>query len=206
MTELKYIDKQGNKKLQIKDLITLGLYTILLILSMAIGVGIGTLVTSVVFGGKVYFATYVSAATALVCGSAYSLIFNKINKNMAIFTMITIIAVFIALTGHSLVGSVTMIVCAIFAEFFFRKNNEYLSYLFFNLGNIGIILPMFFMKDTYIKHLQGRNYSQEKIDFVMGSSDIKTFILIIVLTVLLSFIGAYLGRKLYFKNFHKAGL
>ena len=92
MTELKYINKEQNKNLQIKDLITLGLYTILLILLMGVGVGLGTLFTSVVFGGKVYFATYTSVAAALVCGSAYSLIFNKINKNMAIFIMIAIIA------------------------------------------------------------------------------------------------------------------
>ena len=81
MTELKYINKEQNKNLQIKDLITLGLYTILLVLLMGVGVGLGTLFTSVVFGGKVYFATYTSVAAALVCGSAYSLIFNKINKN-----------------------------------------------------------------------------------------------------------------------------
>ena len=84
MTELKYINKEENKNLQIKDLITLGLYTILLILVMAVGIGISTLLTSVIFGGKVYFATYTSITAALVCGSVYSLIFNKINKNMAI--------------------------------------------------------------------------------------------------------------------------
>jgi len=58
MTELKYINKEENKNLQIKDLITLGLYTILLILVMAVGIGISTLLTSLIFGGKVYFATY----------------------------------------------------------------------------------------------------------------------------------------------------
>ena len=47
MTELKYINKEENKNLQINDLITLGLYTILLIIVMGAGVGIGTLLTSV---------------------------------------------------------------------------------------------------------------------------------------------------------------
>ena len=169
MTELKYINKEQNKNLQIKDLITLGLYTILLVLLMGVGVGLGTLFTSVVFGGKVYFATYTSVAAALVCGSAYSLIFNKINKNMAIFIMTVIIALFMGISGHAIVGSITLFIAAVLAEFFYRKGNEYLSYLCFNLGNIGIILPMFFMKDSYIKHLQGRHYSQEKIDLVMQS-------------------------------------
>ena len=68
MTELKYINKEENKNLQINDLITLGLYTILLIIVMGAGVGIGTLLTSVIFGGKVYFATYTSVVAALVCG------------------------------------------------------------------------------------------------------------------------------------------
>ena len=206
MTELKYINKEQNKNLQIKDLITLGLYTILLILLMGVGVGLGTLFTSVVFGGKVYFATYTSVAAALVCGSAYSLIFNKINKNMAIFIMTVIIALFMGISGHAIVGSITLFIAAVLAEFFYRKGNEYLSYLCFNLGNIGIILPMFFMKDSYIKHLQGRHYSQEKIDLVMQSSDMKTFIFIVVFTIIFSLVGTYIGRKIYFKNFKKAGL
>ena len=206
MTELKYINKKENSNLQIKDLITLGLYTILLILVMAVGIGISTILTAVLFGGKVYFATYTSITVALVCGSVYSLIFNKINKNMAIFIMIAIIGIFMSVSGHSVVGGIVLIFAAILAEIAFRYGNEYLSYLFFNLGNIGIILPMFFMKDSYVKHLQNRNYSDEKINLVMSSTDMKTFIFIVIFTIIFSIIGTYLGRKLYFKNFNKAGL
>ena len=125
---------------------------------------------------------------------------------MAIFIMIVIIALFMGISGHSIVGSITLVIAAMLAELFYRKGNEYLSYLCFNLGNIGIILPMFFMKESYIEHLQGRHYSQEKIDLVMGSTDIKIFVFIVIFTVLSSFVGIYLGRKLYFKNFNKAGL
>ena len=206
MAELKYINKEQNKNLQIKDLITLGLYTILLVILMGVGVGLGTLFTSVIFGGKVYFATYTSVAAALVCGSAYSLIFNKIDKNMAIFIMIAIIGIFMSVSGHSIVGGIVLIFAAVLAEIAFRYGNEYFSYLFFNLGNIGIILPMFFMKDSYVKHLQNRNYSDEKINLVMSSTDMKTFIFIVIFTIIFSIIGTYLGRKLYFKNFNKAGL
>lgn len=52
MTELKYINKEENKNLQINDLITLGLYTILLIIVMGAGVGIGTLLTTEVYVAK----------------------------------------------------------------------------------------------------------------------------------------------------------
>ena len=115
MTELKYINKEENKSLQIKDLITLGLYTILLILVMAVGIGISTLLTAVVFGGKVYFATYTSITSAFVCGSVYSLIFNKINKNMAIFIMIAIMGIFLAVSGHSVLGGVVMSIYHIYS-------------------------------------------------------------------------------------------
>ena len=206
MTELKYINRDENKNLQIKDLITLGLYTILLILVMAVGIGISTIVTAVVFGGKVYFATYTSITSAFVCGSVYSLIFNKINKNMAIFIMIAIIGIFMTVSGHSVVGGIVLIGAAVLAETAFRYGNEYLSYLFFNLGNIGLILPMFFMKDSYVQHLKNRNYSDEKINLVMSTTDMKTFVFIVIFTMIFSIIGTYLGRKLYFKNFNKAGL
>ena len=206
MTELKYVQNKNSKKLQIKDLITLGLYSILLILLMGVGVGLGTAVISIVFGGKVYFATFSSIATALTSGVAYSLIFNKINKNMAIFIMTLIMAMFLALSGHSILGSAVMFVFGIIAEFFFRRGSEYLSYLAFNLGTIGIILPMFFMKESYIEHLKGRNYPAAKIDLVMSNTSITTFVIIVVLTIVASILGTYLGRKIYFKNFSKAGL
>ena len=99
-----------------------------------------------------------------------------------------------------------MIASAVLAEIAFRYGNEYLSYLFFNLGTIGIILPMFFMKDEYVRHLQNRNYSEEKINLVMSTTDLKTFVFIVIFTIIFSIIGTYLGRKLYFKNFNKAGL
>ena len=65
---------------------------------------------------------------------------------------------------------------------------------------------MFFMKDSYVKHLQSRNYSDEKIKLVMSTTDMKTFIFIVIFTIIFSIVGTYLGRKLYFKNFNKAGL
>ena len=34
----------------------------------------------------------------------------------------------------------------------------------------------------------------------------KTFIFIVIVTIIFSIIGTYLGRKLYFKNFNKAGI
>lgn len=206
MVELKYVESKDNKKLQVKDLITLGLYSALLIILMGASIGIGTLLTTILFGGKIYFATFTSVAAALVCGVAYSLIFNKINKNMAIFILNAILAIFMLVSGHALIGSIVMIIFGIASEYFYRKNNEYLSYLFFNLGTIGAVLPLFFMKENYISHLKARNYPQEKIDLVMNNSSLTTFILIIVLTVVMSYVGCYIGRKLYFKNFDKAGL
>jgi len=125
---------------------------------------------------------------------------------MAIFIMIAIIGIFMTVSGHSVVGGIVLIFAAVLAEIAFRYGNEYLSYLFFNLGNIGLILPMFFMKDSYVKHLQSRNYSDEKIKLVMSTTDMKTFIFIVIFTIIFSIVGTYLGRKLYFKNFNKAGL
>ena len=62
------------------------------------------------------------------------------------------------------------------------------------------------MKDSYVQHLKNRNYSDEKINLVMSTTDMKTFVFIVIFTIIFSIIGTYLGRKLYFKNFNKAGL
>lgn len=206
MTELKYINKKDKKNLQINDLILLGLYTILLFILMGVGLGLCAAISSFVFGGKIYFALYTSVIAGLFCGPAFSLIFNKINKKHAVLIMNIIIALFMSLTGHSIISAVIFVIAGILGELFYRLKNEYLSYLMFCLGNIGAIIPTYFMKDNYIQHLKNKNYSQEKIDFIMQSSDLKTFILILVLTVVAALIGAYIGRKVYFKNFDKAGL
>ena len=92
------------------------------------------------------------------------------------------------------------------AEIFSRKNNEYLSYIFFTLGQIGTVIPMYFMRDVYISHLKARGFSNEKIDFIMTNASLQMFVIIVVTTIIFSVIGTYIGRKIYFKNFEKAGL
>ena len=85
MEELKYKNTGNDSKLKTKDLITLGLYTLLLILLMAVGVGVCAGVFSVLFAGKVYFSIFTPVATAVFAAPAFTLIFNKIKKNYSVF-------------------------------------------------------------------------------------------------------------------------
>lgn len=208
MTEqkLQYIDKKISSKLQTKDYITLGLYTLLIILLMAVGVGVLAAVFSILFSGKYYFAAFTTIATALFAAPAYTLIFHKINKKYAIFITTFILGLFLGLSGHALITFFFTVLGGVAAEYFFRKNNEYLSYLFYTLGSISAIIPMYFMKKNYIEHLHARGYSEEKINFIMSQTSIEVFIIILVLTIIFSFLGTYIGRKIYFRNFDKAGL
>ncbi|MBU0278576.1 MULTISPECIES: MptD family putative ECF transporter S component [unclassified Gemella] len=206
MTELKYINKENDNKLKTKDLITLGLYTLLLILLMAVGLGVCAGVFSVLFAGKLYFSVFTTVATGLFAAPAYTLIFNKIKKDYAVFIAAFIIGVFLLLSGHPYIAFPITILGGLLAEYFFRKNNEYLSYIFFTLGGLGALMPMYFMRDSYIEHLKARGFSPEKIDFVMSNSSMNIFIVVVVLTIVFSALGTYIGRKLYFRNFDKAGL
>lgn len=203
---LNYVKRNNNGKLTTNDLVKLGLYTILLILLMAVGVGACAAFFSVVFSGKVYFSVYTTVGTSLFASLAFTLIFNKINKNYAVMIVSVIVGLFLLLSGHVALAFPLSVVCGVISEYFFRKNNEYLSYIFFNLGGLGSLIPMYFMKDNYIEHLKAKDYSQEKIDFIMTNSSINTFFIVVVLTILFSLIGTYIGRKVYFKNFNKAGL
>lgn len=204
--KLKYINKGGSEKLQTNDLIKLGLYTILLILSMGLGVGLSSFLVTLIFGGKVYFAVYTTVATGFFAAPAFTLIFNKIRKKNAILIVSVITGLFLLLSGHAAIGFPVAVVCGVVAEYFARKNSEYISYIFYTLGSIGVIIPMFFMKNNYIEHLKAKDFTQEKIDFVMSNSSLPTFFYVIIFTVISSFIGIYIGRKIYFRNFDKAGL
>lgn len=206
MEELKYKNTGNDSKLKTKDLITLGLYTLLLILLMAVGVGVCAGVFSVLFAGKVYFSTFTSVATAVFAAPAFTLIFNKIKKNYSVFISAFILGLFLLLSGHTAIAFPIAVIGGILAEIFSRKNNEYLSYIFFTLGQIGTVIPMYFMRDVYISHLKARGFSNEKIDFIMTNSSLQMFVIIVVTTIIFSVIGTYIGRKIYFKNFEKAGL
>ncbi|MBF0709645.1 MULTISPECIES: MptD family putative ECF transporter S component [unclassified Gemella] len=207
MTEnLKYIKKEEQSKLNIKDLITLGLYNLLIILLMGVGVGVCAAFFSFAFNGQYYFAIFTTVGTGLFAAPAFSLIFNKIKKKNAILITTLIQAVFLLLSGHAAIAFFITIVAAILAEYFFRKNNEYLSYLAYTFGGIGAIIPVYFMKDSYIQHLRDKEYSQEKIDFIMHSSSLSVLLAVVIATVILTLLGTYIGRKIYFKNFDKAGI
>lgn len=203
--ELKYINKTNNN-LQINDLITLGLYNVLMIILMGVGVGVCAGVFSVLFAGKIYFALFTTVGTGLLAGPAYTLIFNKINKNYAVFISSVILGIFLLVSGHLAIAFPITLVGGVLAEYFYRLKNEYLSYLCFTLGGLGAIIPVYFMRDSYIKHLESRNFPIEKINFIMQNSNVQMFIIIIVATIVFSLIGTYIGRKIYYKNFDKAGL
>lgn len=205
MNELKYV-KQNDKKLNTRDLVMLGMYTLLLILLMGVGVGVAAGIFSVLFSGKFYFAVFKTVTIALFAAPAFTLIFNKINKNNAILLMTIIIALFLVVSGHVAILFPVAVVAGIIAEYFYRKGNEYISYISFSLGNIGATLPIFLMKDMYLERMKSKGYSQEKIDFVMQSSSINILLVVILLTILFSIVGTYISRKFYFKNFEKAQL
>lgn len=203
---LKYINNEKSKKLNTKDLISLGLYNLLIILLMGVGVGVCAGFFSLAFDGQYYFAIFTTVGTGLFAAPAYTIIFNKIKKNYAIFITTLIEAVILLLSGHAAIAFFVTIVAAVLAEYFYRKNNEYLSYLAYTFGGIGAILPVYFMKSSYIEHLSKSGYSQEKIDFIMNSSTMGVFYAVIVSTIVFTLLGTYIGRKIYFRNFEKAGI
>lgn len=203
---LNYIKRNKDDKLTTSDLIKLGLYTLLLILLMAVGVGVCAAIFSVLFNGKIYFSVFTTVATGFFAAPAFTLIFNKINKKYAVFISALILGLFLLISGHVAIAFPLTILGGVIAEYFFRKNNEYISYIFFTIGGIGAIVPMYFMRDSYIEHLKTKNFAPEKIDFIMANADTKMFFIVIISTIIASLLGTYLGRKIYYKNFNKAGL
>ncbi len=203
---LNYIKKDKSTSLATKDLINLGLYNLLMILLMGVGVGICAAFFSVFFAGEIYFAIFTTVGTGFFAAPAFTLIFQKINKKYAVLISSFVLSLFLLISGHVAISFVTQMLGGLIAEFFYRRNNEYLSYLFFTMGGIGAILPMYFMKNNYITHMLERGFSQEKVNFVMNSASLQMFWIVIISTVIFTLIGTYIGRSIYFRNFEKAGI
>ena len=80
-----------------------------------------------------------------------------------------------------------------------------MGYMVFSQWLIGLMVPFFFMRDTYFESIRS-GYGDTYADTLMAITPSWVFGLIIILAAVGGLLGAYLGKALLKKHFTRAGI
>lgn len=193
-------------QLTVKDIMTMGILTAVYIVIVGL---ITTLAFIFIPGISLIWATGVTAFFAAVI---YFLIVIRVPKRGAILTLSLAMGIILGLTGHMLISMTFYLIVGILAEIVVAKlgyknyTAQTIGYILFSLPLIGPIIPVWFLSDSYVAHLEQRHKDAEYISQMMSYSDMLSFVLCVICTIIGAFLGALLSKKLLAKHFERAGV
>lgn len=192
-------------KLQIKDLVTIGIYTAIYFMVNVIVMVCGGIAPLV----WIFMPTILS----LLCGVIYMPLMAKVQKPGAILIMGMITSlIYLIRDGFSLVLFVTYSVFCILAELI-RKQMGYssfksnlFSYAFFSMGMVGDLLPIWMFRDKYAEHMLSSGMPADYIEVLNNVTSVGMLVVMLVATFLMAFVGGFLGKFVMKKHLEKAGM
>ena len=187
-----------NKKLQTKDLITVGIFTALY---FALFFATGML------GHIPVLYVFLPFLLPFICGIPFMLFLTKVKSFGMITIMGSILGLLMLLTGHTYVPVIAGFVFGLLADLIVKmskyKNKTLfvVSYGVFSLWIVGMLVPLWIMKDSY------KNMGEAMMKMLDS-----TYGIIIVLAAAGAVIfiggvaGAFFGFAMLKKHFKKAGI
>lgn len=192
----------NDKKLCIKDLVTIGIFSVIYTV-MSIGIGMIGMIPIL------YLITPI--AVAIICGPVVMLFMAKVQKPWAIFIFGAIIAVVPVFMGYSLYYLAHGVAVALIAELV-RRSGGYSSfkanataYAVESLSFCGYLMQVLWLSE-YWSAQQEAYLGADYVKTVLELITYPHMAVIYALTIVAGFIGAYFGRLLLKKHFEKAGI
>lgn len=193
-----------NRKLEVKDFITVGIFTALLfVVEFACGV-LGFIHPYIV-------ASYVMMIP-LVGAIPMMLFYTKIEKFGMISIMSVLLAIIMFVTGMGYLGAPLIIAAGVIADFV-AKSGDYkdfkkiaISYGIFCLWICANYFPVIVTAKSYRQDLLDGGYSAEYCDYLFKAINSKTIAVLLILCLVFGFLGAFLGKAVVRKHFEKAGI
>ena len=190
-----------NKKLKVKDLVSIGVFGVIYF-ALMFGIGMMGMI-------PILFLIY-PTVLGIIAGTVVMLFMSKVQKPWAlfIFGMISPLVMFAA--GHTYVVAVLSLIVMIIAELI-RKIGNYnsfkynmLSYAVFSTWICSSMMQMLLAKEVYVEHCKMMGD-----DYVVALEKLITYphmALVALGAFLGGIIGAYIGKALLKKHFEKAGI
>ena len=192
-----------NNKIQAKDLINVGLFTVLyFVLGCCVAIPIGFVPI---------FLPVLGSLWSLITGIPFMLFAVRARK----FGMVTLMAILSGLlmgfTGMGFWGVPVGVVFGLLGDLI-MKSGDYrsakktvLGYAVFSLWMVGTYIPMYFMVDQARADFAA-GFGEEYADRVMSVMPSWSIVLVIAGIFLCAIIGGQIGKSLLKKHFAKAGI
>ena len=184
-----------NNKLQAKDLINLGLFTVLyFVIGCCVAIPIGFIPI---------FLPVLGSLWSLITGIPFMLFLTRVKK----FGMVTIMGV----TGMGFWGVPMGLIFGLLGDLILKSGDyksakkSILGYAVFSLWMVGTYIPMYFMvEDSWASF--AASFGEEYADRVMAVMPMWSIILVVAGIFVFAILGGLLGKTLLKKHFAKAGI
>ena len=189
------------KKLKIKDLVTIGVFAVIyLVIMFSVGM-IGVI--------PILFLVY-PTILGIVSGTVVMLFMAKVQKPWALLIFGMLTPIFMMVEGHTYILVLHAFVVILIAELIRRAGNynsfkyNMLSFAIFNTWICGSLMQMLWAREKYIEiaMVMGEEYVNALIKLVTYPN----MALVYLGAILGGLIGANIGRILLKKHFIKAGI
>ena len=191
-----------NNSLQAKDLINIGIFSVIYLV-------MGFIV--MILGYIPIFSVLLTLICPIMCGIPFMLYLTKVKK----FGMVALTGIICGL-AMLIMGSGFMVLAfgAIFgllgdlllrAGKYRSLKSSVLGYAIFSLWLMGFISRMFFARDAYFASLIS-SYGQEYVDTLMSYTPSWIYPILFMATFIGGIAGALLGKFILKKHFAKAGI
>ena len=192
-----------DKKLQAKDLINLGLFTVLyFVLGCCVAIPIGFVPV---------FLPILGALWSLITGIPFMLFLTRVKK----FGMVTLMGILsgllMGLTGMGFWGIPMGVIFGLLGDMILKSGGyrsakkSLFGYAVFSLWMVGTYIPMYFTVEASWRSFAD-SFGEEYADRVMAVMPMWSSLLVVAGIFLFAILGGMLGRRLLRKHFVKAGI
>lgn len=200
------MSRKKRNSIQIKDLVSVGVYTALYFIMVAIS---ALLVVFIIPG---YSYVFIPVISALLSGTIFMLMVAKVPRFGAITIMGSIMGIFFFIMGRFPGALFICIGIALIADGiayvvrYKSKKGLLLSYLIFSFSTIGPVVPMFVFPNLYIDQLVEIGRDASYIESAFANISQNTFLILVAGIIIAAIIGGLFGQSMMKKHFEKAGI
>lgn len=202
------MDKVQSSRLQMRDIITLSIFNVAILIIMIIVKMAVTMLATPAFNYLAY-----TGIMALFCGPLYVVMSNKVAKPGVYFVTAFFSGLMMVLFGSAWF-MIIMLICGVICELIMRGTDTYKNHkrngityiVYWVIYTWGSAVPLFLFKDQYLASIEAY-YDDAGIQILLdfyGSIDM--LLVIGLITAVLSLAGFYIGTLFLKKHIKKAKL
>lgn len=187
-----------------KELITIGVFAVLLLLCAMLTGGPFATIPTLTF--------YYPVGAALLAGPVFMLFIAKVPRIGGLMIVGVVLCILGTLTGmHWGMNFGYLIFCCIAAAVaglngFKNMALNVVSYILYSFGPMGTYLVFFFNRESWISFMLNKGTEQEYIDKMGSVASVNMIVVMIAGTAVVAFLSGILGVRLMKKQFVKAGI